>query len=87
MSLYMQCGVPFIAFDYPGYLRLATEDRCGVVIHDLSELPSAITTILGSQETFRHRAYQAFCKHYDLTANFANVRRVIERVCASGEED
>jgi glycosyltransferase involved in cell wall biosynthesis len=80
MALYMQCGVPFIAFDYPGYRRLATEDGCGVVIRETSELLQGVATILATQEEFRQRAYQAFSKYYDMAANFSVVSQTIEHL-------
>ena len=73
MALYMQCGVPFIAFDYPGYRRLANEDGCGVVIQNLEQLPGAIRKILMSHDDFRQRAFRAFRRHYDFARNFAQV--------------
>jgi glycosyltransferase involved in cell wall biosynthesis len=77
MALYMQCGVPFIAFDYPGYRQLANEDECGAVVRNLEELPVAIGKILLSHETFRRGAYRAFQKHYNFASNFS---RVIEGI-------
>lgn len=73
MALYMQCGVPFVAFDYPGYLRLANEERCGVVIRSLDDLPDATREILLSYDVFRRRAYQTFYKYYDYSRNFEKV--------------
>jgi len=80
MALYMQCGVPFIAFDYPGYRRLAEEERCGVVVKNMSELPRAVSTILAGHEGFRQAAYGAFAKYYDFAANFSGVSRTIEQL-------
>jgi glycosyltransferase involved in cell wall biosynthesis len=73
MALYMQCGVPFIAFDYLGYRRLADVEECGLVIGGLHELPEAIHRILRSHEEFRQRAYHTFVKYYDFATNFAKV--------------
>jgi glycosyltransferase involved in cell wall biosynthesis len=73
VALYMQCGVPFVAFDYPGYRRLANEERCGVVIRSLDDLPKANREILLSYDEFRRRAYQTFHKYYDYCRNFAKV--------------
>jgi glycosyltransferase involved in cell wall biosynthesis len=80
MALYMQCGIPFIAFDYPGYRDLATKDCCGVVIRSLEELPEAAYKILVSHEEFRRHAYQAFCKHYDFARNFGQVIEGVGRL-------
>lgn len=78
MALYMQCGVPFVAFDYPGFRRLATESQCGVVVRRLPELPTAIEKILCARDDFRCRAWNAFEEHYDFQQNFAPVIDHIE---------
>jgi glycosyltransferase involved in cell wall biosynthesis len=80
MALYLQCGVPFVGFDYPGYRKLAKEDGCGMVIRDFSELQSAISQILVSHAAYRRHALEAFCKHYDYAKNFAKVIEGIDRL-------
>ena len=80
MAWYMQCGVPFIAFDYPGYRRLAQEDGCGAVIRTMSELPGAISQILARHETFRRNSFRAFSKYYDFDRNFACVIDGVEHL-------
>ncbi len=77
MALYMQCGVPFVAFDYPGFRRLAEDEGCGLVISRLEELPDAIGEILSSDDKFRQRAQRAFCKHYSFAKSFAKVVEAI----------
>lgn len=79
MALYLQCGVPFVAFDYPGYQRLASEDRCGAVIHELTELPAAINQIFAAHGQFRVNAYKAFGKYYDFEKSFAKVIEGLEQ--------
>jgi glycosyltransferase involved in cell wall biosynthesis len=80
MAWYMCCGTPFVAFDYPGYRRLADEDRCGMVIGDLKGLPDAVHQILLRHEEFRQNAYQAFARHYDFARNFAKVIEGLNRL-------
>ena len=77
-ALYLQCGVPLIAFDHPGYRRLTDEEQCGVVIQRSQEVPKAIETILASHEQFAQNAFRAFEKYYDFARNFTNVIRGIE---------
>src|SRR5260370_22064256 len=62
MAFYMQCGVPFVAFDYPGFRRLADNDGAGRVVGRLEELPESIRTILMSHEKFRQGAQRAFAQ-------------------------
>lgn len=78
MALYAQCGVPFIAFDYPGYRRLANEDQFGLVIDSIEDMPDVINRILTSHEEFRQNAYQAFDKYYNFASNFFRVIESIE---------
>jgi glycosyltransferase involved in cell wall biosynthesis len=78
MALYMQCGVPFVAFDYPGFRQLAEEDQCGLTIGQLEELPVAIGKILMNHEKFHQGARRAFRKHYDFANNFAQVTEAID---------
>jgi glycosyltransferase involved in cell wall biosynthesis len=80
MALYMQCGVPFVAFDYPGFRRLADNERCGMAIGRLEEMPEAIHEILLSYAAFREAAYRAFDKHYNYAWNFAKVIEAIDRL-------
>ena len=50
MAFYMQCGVPFVAFDYPGYTDLAHEGA-GRVIPDVGRLRGAVETILSATKS------------------------------------
>lgn len=83
MALYMQCGVPFVSFDYPGYRRLANEDRCGLVIQSMRELQETIARILKSHDEFRGSARRAFDKYYDFSRNFSPVIQGIESLGSS----
>jgi glycosyltransferase involved in cell wall biosynthesis len=80
IALYMQCGVPFIAFDYPGFRRLAEEEHCGRVVRQFEELPEAIRSILKRWDEFSAGAHQAFAKHYSFADSFAKVVEAIERL-------
>jgi glycosyltransferase involved in cell wall biosynthesis len=80
MALYMQCGVPFVGFDYPGFRRLADEDRCGVVVSRIEQLPEAIAVILRSHDPFRQNAHRAFGKHYCFADSFAKVVEAINGI-------
>jgi glycosyltransferase involved in cell wall biosynthesis len=79
VALYLQCGLPFVAFDFPGYRELAERDRCAATITSLPGLPRAIQTILAAQAEYRAGAYQAFLKHYDYRNNFVQVLEGIDQ--------
>jgi glycosyltransferase involved in cell wall biosynthesis len=75
MALYQKYGLPFIAFDYSGYRKVAEQFKSGVVIQSLGQLPEAIEVILSSYEMYRKNAFSCFSECYDYAKNF---RRVID---------
>lgn len=79
VALYLQCGLPVIAFDYPGYRRLIDRYRCGVVITTMGQIPGAIERIVSSYEEFRSRAYECFVDCYEFSKPF---QKVVERLSA-----
>ena len=79
LALYLQCGVPVVAFNYPGY-ELLEEYGCGVLIRELHELPQAIERIQADHEAFSRNAYRCFMDHYELSRNFQKVIRFINEL-------
>jgi glycosyltransferase involved in cell wall biosynthesis len=80
MALYMQCGVPFLAFDYPGFRRLAEEERCGMVVRDFDQLPEAIRSVLKRWEEYSAAAHQVFAKYYSFADSYAKVVEAIDQL-------
>jgi len=77
LALFLQQGKPIIAFDYPGYRKLMAECECGVLIRSLSELPTAVETILSDWERYSKNAIRGFHLFYDYSKNFM---LVIDRI-------
>jgi len=69
LALYLQCGLPVVAFDYPGY-DLIPNNGAGVLIQQLQNIPDAIATILQYPEQYRRNAQQLFLNHYQFEHNF-----------------
>lgn len=86
LALSLQCGVPIIAFDYPTYEHIANE-RCGVLIDDLSEIPSAVQKILDDYSEFKRRALASFGKHYSFERNFEVVLKALHQLRCTQEAD
>ena len=80
IAYYMQCGVPFIGFNYPGYKRLEDEERCGVTIRSIKDIPAAINKILNACNEFQQNAYKTYYKYYDFTNNFTGVIKGVEKL-------
>jgi glycosyltransferase involved in cell wall biosynthesis len=72
VALYLQCGVPVIAFAYPGY-EILEHERCGLTINTIDELPRAIERILASLEDYSHDARRCFVKYYEFRTNYQKV--------------
>jgi glycosyltransferase involved in cell wall biosynthesis len=79
LALSLQCGVPVIAFDYPGYSHIRTEG-CGILIRELSEIPEAITKILTDYSGYRSRAFSTFDKYYRFESNFMKVMNALDEL-------
>ena len=80
MAFYMQCGVPFVAFDYSGYRELARNEGAGRVICRFEDLRDAVAVILADHGEYRRNALAAFSRHYDFAKNFAQVVVAIDRI-------
>jgi glycosyltransferase involved in cell wall biosynthesis len=72
MALYLQCGIPVVAFASEGYEHI-TQDNVGVLINTLKELPVAIEQILDDYQGYRSRAFLCYQKFYVFERNFAPV--------------
>ena len=72
LALYLQCGLPVIAFKYPGY-ELLEQQGCGVLIETLQDLPRAVDQILASYDEFSANARRCFLEYYEFSKNFQEV--------------
>jgi len=79
LALSLQCGVPVVAFDYPSYGHIR-EEKCGVLIRDLSEISVAISKILADYSGYRSRALLTFKKHYQFETNFKKVLNALDEL-------
>jgi glycosyltransferase involved in cell wall biosynthesis len=77
MALYLQAGLPVVAFNYPSFTRIIDHYRCGICISGFHELKSAIETILSRYDEFRQNAWQCYLENYEFSRQF---QKVIERI-------
>lgn len=77
IALYLKCGIPVIAFNYPGY-GVIEEYRCGALINTLEDLPEAVEKILEDYSNYQTNAYQQFSRFYQFENNFQKVIDFIE---------
>ena len=78
LAQYLKVGLPVIATAFPGVEELMAAEQCGVAVHTVAELPSAIAQILSMYEQYRQCAFACYRKHYDLRAYFDEVLRRLE---------
>jgi len=79
LSLYLQCGIPIIAFNYPSYEAIK-DYRCGVLIDNIDEIPSAITEILADYSCYQENACKCFEDVYKYSKHFMNVLEYIDNL-------
>jgi glycosyltransferase involved in cell wall biosynthesis len=76
LSLYLQCGIPIVAFNYPSYEHIKSY-QCGVLIDSIDELPQAIKKILDNYIHYQKNAYKCFEEMYDYSKLSMNVLKYI----------
>ena len=77
ICMYLKCGIPIIAFRYPGY-DIFENYRCGVLIQSMSEIPSAIRKILENYSSYRENAYRCFEENYEYSKNFSGLKKYLD---------
>jgi glycosyltransferase involved in cell wall biosynthesis len=68
IPLYLLCGKPVITFDHEG-CDFLEQNRCGAVIHKLSDLPFAVEKILENYAEYSHNARICFDQYYRYEPN------------------
>lgn len=76
ISTYLQCGLPIIAFRYPGY-EIFENYRCGVLIDSIEDIPTAVQTILTDYPAYRTNAYQCFEDNYQYRKNYGRLKNYL----------
>jgi glycosyltransferase involved in cell wall biosynthesis len=79
LALYLQCGIPVIAFRYESYEHLE-KHGAGALIDNLEEIPQAIERIMKDYHTFRENAFECFKEFYDFSKNFKKVIAYLDKV-------
>lgn len=74
IALYLQSGVPIIAFDNDNYRKLMEIHHCGELINSFNELPYAIEKILKNPEYYRKNAFLAYDEFYNYEKQFINLK-------------
>jgi glycosyltransferase involved in cell wall biosynthesis len=79
LALCLQCGLPIIAFNYPGY-EILTEYKCGALIKKIEELIPAIQKIMNSYDEYRQNAFKCFEAKYEYSHNYHKVVETINQL-------
>ena len=64
VARYLQCGIPFIAFDNEDYAFLRDETGCCELVRSYGEIPAAVNSIMDHYERYQRGARAAFEKYY-----------------------
>ncbi|EKD59316.1 MAG: Glycosyltransferase, partial [uncultured bacterium] len=86
MALYLQSGVPVIAYANESYELLMEHYRCGELIRDMSELPAAVERIEADYEGYRENALSAFERFYRCENNLRSVYAYLSRETTTGAD-
>lgn len=80
VARYLQCGLPFIAFDYEDYAFLRDETGCCELVKTYAEIPGAINAIMDDYDRYQRGARLAFEKYYWRGASASALLRYLERL-------
>lgn len=79
LTYYLKCGIPIIAFNYPSY-EYIEQEKCGVLIHDISEIEYAANKILASYDDYRKNAFNCFEKYFQFETNVQPIINFINKL-------
>lgn len=71
-------GVPVIASALPGLKEFVEENKIGMAIENVDELPSALASVLARREEFRNNAVACFDRHLSLDRALAGIVSAME---------
>jgi glycosyltransferase involved in cell wall biosynthesis len=72
---YLRCGLPIITSDLPTLRELVVDNRCGMVIKDVSQIKDMVFMIVAQYEEHSLRASQYYLKHGNFEQYFQDVLR------------
>ena len=73
MARYMQCGIPVITIDFPGFRAITKRYDCGVVVSGPEQLCTAVSDLDRNYGKYREAAYHCYAQEYELTKPFQQV--------------
>jgi glycosyltransferase involved in cell wall biosynthesis len=80
IALFLQSGIPIIAFDMGNYRELMDAYRCGELIADIKELPKAVKKILNDYDEYRKEAFAAYSALYRYEKYFETIRAYLQKM-------
>jgi len=80
VARYLQCGIPFIAFESPDYAYLRAETGCCELVRTYDEIPQAVNTILADYGRYQRGAETAFQRFHNREVSKQALLRYIDAV-------
>lgn len=78
VARYLQCGLPFIAFDNEDYAFLRDETGCCELVRAYDEIPDAINRIMDDYPRYQAKARTAFERYYERPGSAAALLGFLE---------
>lgn len=64
ISMYLKCGLPVVANNYPSFKRLVEGNECGVCMGSFDELPQALTKVEENYSSMQQQAFALYEKQF-----------------------
>jgi len=82
VARYLQCGIPFVAFDSDDYAYLREQTGCCELVSRFADIPQAVARIVADYGRYQRGAVAAFERFYARPAAASQLLRFLESLAA-----
>lgn len=83
IALYMQAGLPIVAYSNESYELLMDNYRCGELVDHIHDVPEAVRKIDAYYLRYRENAFSAFNKYYSFNNNVTALHKYLSKYVAA----
>jgi glycosyltransferase involved in cell wall biosynthesis len=80
LAYHMQCGLPVITINFPGFEKIINTYQCGVTISTLDDFNTAVQKIVDNYEFYHQNAYICYNNVYNISKYFKPIVEFIGNI-------
>ncbi|MFC2005135.1 glycosyltransferase [Chloroflexota bacterium] len=78
LAHYLQCGLPVITINYPGFKKIIEEYHCGICVNHPADINSTLEQITSDYEKYKMNAFRCYEERYEFSRHFQKVVDLVE---------